>query len=96
MAIVTEHGANSTSKLLQLFEGYLDAKDVADEESYDRVREGVVVFLGTLAQHLDPAEKKVMLLHGATGIGIGTECMPSLIKVATLAKVAMSHMHSCS
>ncbi len=59
MAIVTEHGASSTSKMLQLFEGYLEAKNVADEESYDRVREGVVVFLGTLAQHLDPAGRKV-------------------------------------
>lgn len=60
MAIVTAHGAEYTSKMLQLFEGYLEAQDVADEESYDRVREGVVVFLGTLAQHLDPAGRKVL------------------------------------
>lgn len=59
MAIVGAHGARSTSSMLNVFEGYLEAKDVEDEESYDRVREGVVVFLGTLAQHLDPAEAKV-------------------------------------
>jgi hypothetical protein len=34
---------------------------VADEAAYDRVREGVVVFLGTLARHLEPSDPKVCL-----------------------------------
>ena len=45
--------------MLQLFEGYLDKKDVADEARYDKVREGAIVFLGTLARHLDPSDSKV-------------------------------------
>ena len=45
--------------MLQLFEGYLDRKDVADEARYDKVREGAIVFLGTLARHLDPSDSKV-------------------------------------
>ena len=45
--------------MLSVFEGYLEAKGVADEASYDRVRKGVVIFLGTLAQHLDAEGPKV-------------------------------------
>ena len=45
--------------MLQLFEGYLDKKDVADEARYDKVREGAIIFLGTLARHLDPSDAKV-------------------------------------
>ena len=45
--------------MLQLFESYLDRKDVGDEARYDKVREGAVVFLGTLARHLDPSDAKV-------------------------------------
>lgn len=44
--------------MLQLLEGYLDKKDVADEARYDKVREGAIVFLGTLACHLDPSDSK--------------------------------------
>ena len=54
-----KHGAEHTSNMLSVFEGYLEAKGVKDEASYDRVREGVVIFLGTLAQHLDAAGPKV-------------------------------------
>lgn len=59
MALVEKHGAEHTANMLSVFEGYLEARDVADEASYDRVREGVVIFLGTLAQHLDAQGPKV-------------------------------------
>ena len=59
MELVERHGAEHTSSMLSVFEGYLEAKGVKDESSYDRVREGVVIFLGTLAQHLDAAGPKV-------------------------------------
>ncbi len=61
MALVVKHGAQCTSNMLSVFEGYLEAKEVADEASYDRVREGVVILLGTLAQHLDAKGPKVLL-----------------------------------
>jgi hypothetical protein len=59
MAVVSEHGEANTAAMLALFEGYLEAKNVEDEASYDRVREGVVIFLGTLARHLAPSDPKV-------------------------------------
>ena len=62
MAIVSEHGEANTAAMLALFEGYLEAKNVEDEASYDRVREGVVIFLGTLARHLAPSDPKVPAL----------------------------------
>ena len=72
-----KHGAGHTSRMLSVFEGYLEAKEVQDESSYDRVREGVVIFLGTLAQHLDASGPKVAFassfhtqLAGVDGKGI--------------------------
>jgi len=58
-ALVNAHGKSQFQPMLQLFEGYLDKKDVADEARYDKVREGAIVFLGTLARHLDPSDSKV-------------------------------------
>ncbi len=52
------HGKEHFQTMLPLFEGYLD-KASGDEGSYDAVRQGVVVFLGTLARHLDPTNPKV-------------------------------------
>lgn len=54
------HGKSQFQLMLQLFEGYLDKKDVGDEARYDKVREGAIVFLGTLARHLDPSDSKVL------------------------------------
>ena len=65
MELVVKHGADYTSSMLSVFEAYLEAKEVKDESSYDRVREGVVIFLGTLAQHLDAAGPKVVPPHPA-------------------------------
>lgn len=56
------HGKSQFQPMLQLFEGYLDKKDVGDEARYDKVREGAIVFLGTLARHLDPSDAKVLHL----------------------------------
>lgn len=53
------HGKSQFQPMLQLFEGYLDKKDVGDEARYDKVREGAIVFVGTLARHLDPSDAKV-------------------------------------
>lgn len=57
------HGKSQFQPMLQLFEGYLDKKDVGDEARYDKVREGAIVFLGTLARHLDPSDAKVLHMH---------------------------------
>ena len=47
--------------MLPLFEGYLERRKSGDlsEERYDRIREGAVVFLGTLARHLPKDDQKV-------------------------------------
>ena len=58
-ALVNAHGGSQFQPMLLLLEGYLDKKDVADEARYDKVREGAIVFLGTLARHLDPSDAKV-------------------------------------
>ena len=58
--MVNAHGKSQFQPMLQLFEGYLDKKDVGDEARYDKVREGAIVFLGTLARHLDPSDAKVL------------------------------------
>lgn len=58
-----EHGAAHSQSLLPMFEEYLDKGNVVDEGHYDRVREGAVVFLGTLARHLDPRDAKVRVLE---------------------------------
>ena len=62
-ALVNAHGGTQFQPMLVLLEGYLDRKDVADEARYDKVREGAIVFLGTLARHLDPSDAKVHAPH---------------------------------
>lgn len=57
-AIINEHGADNVALLLPIFENYLDRKS-ADEERYDLVREGVVIFMGALAKHLSPDSPKI-------------------------------------
>ncbi|KAK9840722.1 hypothetical protein WJX81_000165 [Elliptochloris bilobata] len=67
VALVTAHGGSKDKDaVLQLFEGYLERKvlEDMDEEAYDRVREGAVVFLGTLARHLEPSGAKVRAIVG--------------------------------
>ncbi|KAG8380391.1 hypothetical protein BUALT_Bualt06G0010500 [Buddleja alternifolia] len=56
--IIDKHGRDNVSLLFPIFENYLNKK-ASDEESYDLVREGVVIFTGALAKHLSKGDPKV-------------------------------------
>ncbi|KAH7543347.1 hypothetical protein FEM48_Zijuj02G0174600 [Ziziphus jujuba var. spinosa] len=56
--IIDKHGRDNVSLLFPIFENYLNKK-ASDEEKYDLVREGVVIFTGALAKHLAKGDPKV-------------------------------------
>ncbi|KAK7397369.1 hypothetical protein VNO78_18538 [Psophocarpus tetragonolobus] len=56
--IIDKNGKDNVSLLFPIFENYLN-KTAADEEKYDLVREGVVIFTGALAKHLAKEDPKV-------------------------------------
>ncbi|XP_042987937.1 protein ILITYHIA isoform X4 [Carya illinoinensis] len=56
--IIDKHGGENVSLLFPIFENYLN-KTATDEETYDLVREGVVIFTGALAKHLAKDDPKV-------------------------------------
>ncbi|KGN61327.2 protein ILITYHIA [Cucumis sativus] len=56
--IIDKHGRESVSLLFPIFENYLNKK-ASDEEKYDLVREGVVIFTGALAKHLAMNDPKI-------------------------------------
>ncbi|PIA40115.1 hypothetical protein AQUCO_02500083v1 [Aquilegia coerulea] len=56
--IIDKHGKENVSLLFPIFENYLNKK-ASDEEKYDLVREGVVIFTGALAKHLAKDDPKV-------------------------------------
>lgn len=56
--IIDKHGRDNVSLLFPIFENYLNKK-ASDEEQYDLVREGVVIFTGALAKHLGKDDPKV-------------------------------------
>ncbi|KAL7109894.1 hypothetical protein ACP275_06G203700 [Erythranthe tilingii] len=56
--IIDKHGRDNVSLLFPIFENFLNKK-ASDEEKYDLVREGVVVFTGALAKHLSKDDPKV-------------------------------------
>lgn len=61
-AVVDAAGREHAGTMLPLFESYLEGKGAANglsESEYDHVRQGAVVFLGTLARHMDPSSPKV-------------------------------------
>nr|GEV72458.1 protein ILITYHIA [Tanacetum cinerariifolium] len=58
--IIDKHGKANVSLLFPIFENYLNKKaSASDEEKYDLVREGVVIFTGALAKHLSQDDPKV-------------------------------------
>jgi hypothetical protein len=64
VAVVGAAGGAQVGAMLPLFESYLEEGGGGKgrglgEDQLDLVREGAVVFLGTLARHLDPASPKV-------------------------------------
>ncbi|XP_057801902.1 protein ILITYHIA-like [Salvia miltiorrhiza] len=56
--IIDKHGRDNVSLLFPIFENFLNKK-APDEEKYDLVREGVVIFTGALAKHLSKDDPKV-------------------------------------
>lgn len=58
IVIIDKHGKDNVSMLFPIFENYLNKKPL-DEEKYDLVREGVVIFTGALAKHLEKDDPKV-------------------------------------
>ncbi|RLN18249.1 translational activator GCN1 [Panicum miliaceum] len=56
--IIDRHGKENVPLLFPIFESYLN-KRASDEETYDLVREGVVIFTGALAKHLSKDDPKV-------------------------------------
>ncbi|PKA55682.1 hypothetical protein AXF42_Ash011974 [Apostasia shenzhenica] len=56
--IINKHGKENVPLLFPIFDSYLNKK-ASDEEKYDLVREGVVIFTGALAKHLAKDDPKV-------------------------------------
>ncbi|KAG6736243.1 hypothetical protein POTOM_061029 [Populus tomentosa] len=56
--IIDKHGRDNVSLLFPIFENYLNKK-ASDEEKYDLVREGAVIFTGALAKHLAKDDPEV-------------------------------------
>lgn len=60
--MIDAHGAEHTQQLLAVYEAYFDrggSRSDLSEEAEDHVRQGVIVFLGALAVHLDKDDEKV-------------------------------------
>ena len=54
MAIVDHHGRDLMSDLLPILEDFLE--NAPNTQSFDIVRQGVVVVLGTMAKHLEKGQ----------------------------------------
>lgn len=80
MALVDAHGADHAAQMLPLFEGYLEEQAVENEALYDRIRQGAVVFLGTLARHLEPGSPKVSSFTFIPPDIVPTVCLNSLLR----------------
>ncbi|KAK8951558.1 hypothetical protein KSP39_PZI003863 [Platanthera zijinensis] len=56
--VIKKHGKENVPLLFPIFDSYLNKK-TSDEQKYDLVREGVVIFTGALAKHLAKDDPKV-------------------------------------
>ncbi|XP_073675995.1 stalled ribosome sensor GCN1 [Garra rufa] len=57
LSALNTHGKESVNSLLPVFEEFL--KNAPQDASYDSVRQGVVILMGSLAKHLDKSDPKV-------------------------------------
>eukprot|EP00730_Choanoeca_flexa_P001140 TRINITY_DN10497_c0_g1_i2.p1 TRINITY_DN10497_c0_g1~~TRINITY_DN10497_c0_g1_i2.p1 ORF type:complete len:1451 (+),score=418.59 TRINITY_DN10497_c0_g1_i2:149-4354(+) len=57
MAIIEQRGREFVNDLLPIFEGHMATKSKSADE--DRVRQGVVVLLGTLASYLEKTDERI-------------------------------------
>ena len=90
LTIIDVHGKAYVKDLLLLFDTYLSQPSKATE-THDRIREGVVVFSGTLAKHLDASDKMIpeIILKLTDTLKTPSEpvqqavaeCLPALLKV---------------
>ena len=93
------HGAEQVQQLLPVYEKYFDKQAAGggggaeDEAKSDNVRQGVVVFLGALACHLDAADPKIRQILARLVSVLSTpseavqrsvsDCLPPLMKALT-------------
>ncbi|KAJ3223816.1 translational activator of GCN4 [Clydaea vesicula] len=96
LSSIRQHGKGCVKELLAIFDAYLQ-KPAQPSETHDRIRENVVILLGTLAQHLDPSDtlipqvvSKLMetLKTPSEAVQMAVaECLPSLVKLIPKAVV---------
>ncbi|KAJ1919766.1 translational activator of GCN4 [Mycoemilia scoparia] len=97
VAIVNIQGSAFTSKLMPIFENYLALPDKGTE-AHDRIREGTVILLGGLAQHLAETDKRVTSAVQNLVATLGTpsepvqsavaNCLPPLVKRLPLKEIS--------
>ncbi|KAI9203244.1 armadillo-type protein [Polychytrium aggregatum] len=90
LTAVNTTGKDHVRDLLEVFESYLD-KPAVPNEVHDRIRESVVILLGTLAQHLDASDPIIPVVVDKLIETLRTpsemvqiavsECLPALIKL---------------
>ncbi|KAL2911529.1 translational activator of GCN4 [Polyrhizophydium stewartii] len=91
LSAISESGKQHVRDLLDRFDGYLSQPAKASE-THDRIREGVVILLGTVAQHLDATDPRIPEVVDKLIATLETpselvqvavsECLPALIKVS--------------
>lgn len=95
--MIDAHGAEHTQQLLAVYEAYFDrggSRGTLTEEAEDQVRQGVVVFLGALAVHLDKEDEKVRAILTRLLEVLSTpseavqrsvaDCLPPLMKMLSV------------